>query len=81
MNNTNELIATICTDYIVMVRTQLLEEPVDRELVFPELLFKIKIQVGRLRLKGYDDPMADSYDQHAEEMDGTYQVWTPQAIF
>ncbi|KAJ5909889.1 hypothetical protein N7504_004532 [Penicillium tannophilum] len=52
-----------------MVRTQLLEEPVDRELVFPELLFKIKIQVGRLRLKGYDDPMADSYDQHAEEMD------------
>ena len=68
-DNTNKLIAERCTDYIVMVGTQLLDEPVDRELVFPELLSMIKIQIGRLRLKGYDDPMADAYDQHAEGMD------------
>lgn len=81
MDNTNKLIAERCTDYIAMVGTQLLDEPVDRELVFPELLFMIKIQIGRLRLKGLADPMADAYDRRAEKMDDTYQVRTPQAIF
>lgn len=81
MDNTNKLIAERCTDCIVMVGTQFLEEPVDRELVFPELLFMIKIQIGRLRLKVYDDPMANAFDQHAEEMDGTYRVRNPQANF
>lgn len=81
MDNTNKLIAERCTDYIVMVGTQLQDEPVDRGHVFPELLFMIKIQIERLRLKGYDDPMADAYDRQAEDMDGTYQVRTPQAIF
>ncbi|KAJ5538317.1 hypothetical protein N7494_007796 [Penicillium frequentans] len=69
MDNTNKLMAERSTDYIVIVGTQLLDEPVDRELVFPELLSMIKIQIGRLRLKGYDDPMADTYDQHAKAMD------------
>ncbi|KAJ6114797.1 hypothetical protein N7486_000575 [Penicillium sp. IBT 16267x] len=81
MDNTNKLIAERCTDYIVMVGTQLLEEPVDRQLVFPELLFMIRMQIGRLRLKGFDDPMADAIDRQAEGLDEKYQVRTPQAIF
>lgn len=81
MNDSNKLIGERCTDYIVMVGTQLLDEQVDRDLVFSELLFMFKLRIGRLRLKGYDDPMADASDQHAEEMDGTYKIRTPQAIF
>ncbi|KAJ5623130.1 hypothetical protein N7490_011735 [Penicillium lividum] len=81
MDETNKLIAERCTDYIVMVGTQLIREPVDRDYVFPELIHMIKMQVGRLRLGGWDDPLADSRDRQAEELDVKYKVRTPAAIF
>lgn len=81
MDNINKLIAECCIDYIVMVSTQLLDEPVDREYVFPELIHMIKMQVGRLRLKGADDHLADERDLLADGLDVRYKVRTPAAIF
>ncbi|KAJ5930412.1 hypothetical protein N7466_005905 [Penicillium verhagenii] len=82
MDNINKLIAERCTDYMDVVATQLLSEPVDRVTVFPELLLMIKMQIGRLRLKGAGaDPGADEFDRLAERLDDKYQVRTPAVIF